>query len=235
MTRLTLSPTGTELLDDPTTDSRVVTESLGNIARANRWFGGWAAVRHGLRRVLAGRTGLVTLLDVGTGTGDIPATALAWSRRQGMELVAFGIERHPVAARLARAGGLPTAIGCGGELPLREASVDVVVLSQVAHHLDADSCVAIFRECDRVARIGVVVADLRRSVAAQAGFWFASHAMGFDPVTRRDGVTSLRRGFTTASLDCLLRRAGVDPQVELRPGARIVATWRGSAHRALEP
>jgi hypothetical protein len=47
MTPLTPSPTGTELLDDPTTDSRLVAESLGNIARANRWFGGLAAVRHG--------------------------------------------------------------------------------------------------------------------------------------------------------------------------------------------
>lgn len=228
MTRLTLSPTGTEVLDDPAADSRVVAESLGNIARANRWFGGLAAVRHGLRRLLAGRTGRVTLLDVGTGAGDIPARARVWSRQRGIELVAFGIDRHPVAARLAHDRGLPTAIGCGGELPLRDASVDVVVLSQVAHHLDADSCVAIFRECDRVARIGVVIADLRRSVAAQAGFWFASRALGFDRVTQADGVTSLRRGFTAATLRQLLARAGVDARVERRPGSRLVATW----HRA---
>lgn len=226
MTRLTLSPHGTELLDDPTADSPVVAESLRNIARANRWLGGLAAVRHGLRRLLGGRTGPVTLLDVGTGTGDIPAMARAWSRQRGLDLVAFGIERHPVAARLAHDGGLLTAIGCGGELPLRNASVDLVVLSQVAHHLDADSCVAVFRECDRVARIGVVIADLQRSVAAQAGFWFASRALGFDRVTRADGVTSLRRGFTAVTLRQLLSRAGVDARVERRPGARLVATWQ---------
>lgn len=235
MTRLTLSPHGTELLDDPTADSPVVAESLRNIARANRWLGGRAAVRHGLRRVLGGRTGPVTLLDVGTGMGDIPAMARVWLRQHGIDLVAFGIERHPGAARLAHNGGLPTAIGCGGELPLRNTSVDVVVLSQVAHHLDADSCVAIFRECNRVARIGVVIADLHRSVAAQAGFWFASRALGFDRVTRTDGVTSLRRGFSAASLRQLLSRAGVNARVERRPGARIVATWhraQSTAHRA---
>jgi 2-polyprenyl-3-methyl-5-hydroxy-6-metoxy-1,4-benzoquinol methylase len=233
MTRLALSPTGSELLDDPTTESSVVEESLSNIARSNRWFGGLAAVRHGLRRVLGGHAGRLTLLDVGTGTGDIPAMAREWARRRGITLSTFGLERHPVAARLALNGGLQTSIGCGGALPLRDGSIDVVVLSQVAHHLDADSCIAVFRECDRVARIGVVIADLRRSLAAQAGFWFASHALRFDRVTRADGVTSLRRGFTTATLRQLLVRAGIDARVERRPGSRLVATWnkdRGTRH-----
>lgn len=225
MTRLSHSLTGTELLDDLSADSRLVEESLGNIARANRWLGGLAAVRHGLARVLSGRTGLVTLVDVGTGTGDIPAMAQRWARSRGLEMRAFGVERHPVAARLAHNHGLQTSIGCGGALPLRDASVDVVVLSQVAHHLDEESCVAVFRECDRVAGLGVVIADLRRSVAAQAGFWFASHALRFDRVTRSDGVTSLRRGFSTASLRRLLDRAEVDATVERRPGYRLVATW----------
>ena len=236
MTRLSPSPTGTELLDDVTADSRLVEESLGNIARANRWFGGLAAVRHGLAILLQGRTGPVTLLDVGTGAGDIPRMARDWCERHSMTLTPFGLERHPAAARMANEGGLHTSIGCGGSLPLRDASVDVVVLSQVAHHLDEDSCVAVFRECDRVARVGVIVADLHRSFTAQAGFWVASHALGFDRVTRVDGLTSLRRGFTTAGLKQLLQRTGVDARVQRRPGFRLVATWNkeaGAQHRSI--
>ena len=236
MTRLSPSPTGTELLDDVTADPRLVEESLGNIARANRWFGGLAAVRHGLARLLKGRRGPVSLLDVGTGAGDVPRMARAWCQRHAIALTAFGLERHPAAARMANESGLHTSIGCGGSLPLRDASVDVVVLSQVAHHLDEDSCVAVFRECDRVARIGVVVADLHRSIAAQAGFWVASHALGFDRVTRVDGMTSLRRGFTAAPLKQLVARAGVDARVERRPGFRLVATWNkdlGAQHRSI--
>ena len=41
---LTPSPVGTELLDDPGADPAVVAESLRNISRSNRWFGGAAAV-----------------------------------------------------------------------------------------------------------------------------------------------------------------------------------------------
>ena len=49
---LSISPVGVELLDDPAADPAIVGESLRNIARANRWFGGASAVRFGLRRTL---------------------------------------------------------------------------------------------------------------------------------------------------------------------------------------
>jgi hypothetical protein len=45
---LELSPIGVELLDDPTADPALVAASLRDIARANRWFGGAAAMRRGL-------------------------------------------------------------------------------------------------------------------------------------------------------------------------------------------
>ena len=41
---LGISPIGIELLDDPDADPAAVTLSLRNVARANRWFGGAAAV-----------------------------------------------------------------------------------------------------------------------------------------------------------------------------------------------
>jgi hypothetical protein len=78
---LAISSIGSELLDDPAADPSVVAQSLGNIARANRWFGGARAVRYGLARVLAGvpRTRPLSLLDLGTGAGDLPGDAARWA------------------------------------------------------------------------------------------------------------------------------------------------------------
>nr|MBA3317368.1 hypothetical protein [Gemmatimonadales bacterium] len=45
--RLAVTPLGAELLDDPAADPETVIESLRNIARSNRWFGGqWRLLRH---------------------------------------------------------------------------------------------------------------------------------------------------------------------------------------------
>ncbi|HEX3276667.1 MAG TPA: methyltransferase domain-containing protein [Gemmatimonadales bacterium] len=227
-TPLAPSPVGVELLDDPAADPAAVAESLRHIARANRWFGGAWAVRHGLARVLGDLPGgtELTLADLGTGLGDLPRAAIHWGARRGLRLRAVALERNPVAARLADGGGLPCVVGCAGALPFRDKSVDVVLVSQVAHHLAADSAVRLFRACDRLARRAVIVADLRRGPLGPTAFWVGARALGFDRVTVADGITSLRRGYTPDGLRALLAAAGARATVERRPGYRLVATWR---------
>lgn len=228
---LGISPVGTELLDDPDADPAAVTRSLRNVARANRWFGGAAAVRYGLRRLLRGvPTGRpLTLLDLGTGAGDLPRRAVGWARRQGHVLRPLGLEVSRPAAALATAAGVPCAVACAGAPPLRARSVDLVLVSQVAHHFTRDSAVRLFRTCDALARVGVVVADLRRGALAPLAFRVGATALGFDPITLADGITSLRRGYTACELRELLAAAGVRGRVVRRPGYRLVATWHPRA------
>ena len=225
---LTPSPVGTELLDDPAADPEIVARSLGNISRANRWFGGAAAARWGLARVLAGvpRGAELTLLDLGTGAGDLPRAAVGWAARRGIRLRAFGLELSRVAAGLARAAGVPCAVGCAGSPPLREKSVDLVLASQLLHHLAAPSAARLLRTCDRLARVGVVVADLQRARLAPLAFRAGAGALGFDRYTVADGITSIRRGYTPRELEALLAAAGVVGRVTPRPMYRLVATWR---------
>jgi 2-polyprenyl-3-methyl-5-hydroxy-6-metoxy-1,4-benzoquinol methylase len=228
MPELAISSIGTELLDDPGADPVIVAESLRNIARANRWFGGAAAVRYGLSRALGDVSPghRLALLDVGTGLGDLPRTAVRWGATRGIEIVPVGLELNRAAAALADRNGVPTIVACAGTPPIRDKSVDVVLVSQVAHHLSADSIVHLFRTCDRLARRAVIIADLRRHSLAAPSFWFGARLLGFDAVTLTDGVTSIRRGFSRGELLALLERAGLRGRVDQRRGFRLVATWR---------
>jgi ubiquinone/menaquinone biosynthesis C-methylase UbiE len=222
-------PSGTELLDDPSADPAAVRRSLANIARSNRLFGGTDAVLWGLDRVLPHDARRTThdfsLLDLGTGAGDIPAAARVWAAERGVSLRTMGLERLRPAAQLARSAALPVVLGCVGALPVRTAGVDLVVISQVLHHLDTAAATRLLREASRIARVGVVVADLRRSRTAAALFSVASHALGFDVHTREDGITSVGRGYRREELERLCTDAGVHATVTDRPGWRIVAWW----------
>jgi 2-polyprenyl-3-methyl-5-hydroxy-6-metoxy-1,4-benzoquinol methylase len=227
MATLALSPIGHELLDDPAADPATVTESFRNLARSNWWFGGAAAVHFGLAPLIAGARGsALTLLDVGTGVGDLPRRAARWAARRGVRLEGIGLERSRVAAALALKGGLPSVVGCAGALPFRARSADIVLMSQLIHHLSRDAAVEVIRAADRLARIGVVLADLRRSPIAAIGFRIGAELLGFDPSTKADGVTSVRRGYLPHELDAILRDAGVKATVHRRPGYRLVASWR---------
>ena len=220
---------GAEVLDDPRADPAAVRRTLRDIVILNRIFGGTGAVLWALERLL--RNGdretrnRWTLLDVGTGAGDIPAAAVRLARRYGIDLVPIGLERIPAAARLARDAGLRSVLADANALPFAERSVDIVIASQVLHHVPRDTAVRWIAALDRVARRGVVLADLRRSRPAMAGMWLAAFPMGLDRTTRHDAVLSLQRGYTKREFEEMMREAGITAPAVYRPIARIVAAW----------
>ena len=227
---------GSELLDDPRADPIAVGRELRDIARLNALFGGTRAVVRELepffersgRETGNGKREAWTLLDIGTGLGDIPRAAVAAARRRGVELTPMGMDLSRTAARLARAGGLAVIVADGSWLPLGPRSVDVIVASQVLHHVPRAVAVRWIATFDRVARRAVVLADLRRSRAAMAGVWAASVGLAMSGVTRHDAVVSLKRGYTTGELNAMLQEAGVRTAAGYRLGARIVAAWSPS-------
>lgn len=114
-------------------------------------------------------------------------------------------------------------------LPLASRSVDVVTCSQVLHHFEDPGAQLVLAELHRVARIRVIVADIRRTWLAAGGLWLASWALGFHPVSRHDGVVSVRRGFRVCELSEMVRAAtGQCPEIRNRRGFRVTASWSPS-------
>ena len=220
---------GVELLDNPAIDPALATRALKDVARSNVWFGGASAVLAELAPVLAaarGKPGALTLLDVGTGAGDIPERARDAAEWAGVPLVTMGLEVTPALAAASRPRSGVAVAGNALALPFADHSVDVVTCSQVLHHFEAADGARLLAEMNRVARVRVIVADLRRAWAAAGGFWIASFALGFHPVTRHDGVVSVLRGFRAAELAEMIRAAtGRTPDVQNRIGFRVTASW----------
>lgn len=228
MIDLAPSPLGTETLDDAACPAPIARATLRDIATANALFGGRAAAAYGVAQLLTpspdGRPR--TLLDVGAGSGDIAHALVRRAARAGISLVAVALDTHREAIALARRAAVRPVLGRAEALPLGDGAVDIVLASQFLHHFDRPSAIALLREFGRVARLGVVICEPRRSPLAMAGIWAAAHALRFHQVTRVDGVLSVRRSFTAAELAALLAAAGVHGTVRRRPGFRLVAWWR---------
>jgi SAM-dependent methyltransferase len=220
---------GTEILDDPQADVALSLRSLRDVALANALFGGRRAVLRDVRELLQTwpRGTPFTLADIGTGLGDIPAAAARAARARGIEARTIGLELSADIARAAAAACTHAVAADGLRLPFADSSIDVVTCSQVLHHFDGNDAAQLLRECTRVARVAVIVGDLRRSWFAVAGLWLSSFALGFHPVSRHDGVVSILRGFTTAELrDLIITSTGQHPHARGGLGFRVTAIWK---------
>jgi 2-polyprenyl-3-methyl-5-hydroxy-6-metoxy-1,4-benzoquinol methylase len=229
MMRLALRPKrirGHEILDEDGLDPKLVVRSMRDVARSNFFFGGASAAVAEMRGVFDKAKGTLTLLDVGTGVGDICVRARRKANQTGISVLTVGIDAAEELARASRAVHDAVVCGDGLSLPFPDRSFDIVMGSQILHHFDDASAVSFLSEMNRVARTRVVVSEIRRSWLAMIGLWIGSYLLRFHPVSRHDGLVSIRRGFTPPELIDLVERAvGRTPAVAKRPLFRVTTGW----------
>src|SRR5262249_41122598 len=82
----------------------------------------------------------LTVLDLGTGVGDIPVALTTWARAKGVPLRVVGLDSKPgiLACARARVEAFPEIGLVTGEAlapPVRPGAVDLVICSLMLHHL----------------------------------------------------------------------------------------------------
>lgn len=221
----------TEWMDDPAVDARQLASSLGFIRRVNRFLGGSAAVLYHLRRwsrrwptvaTAEAEQKPITMLDVATGSADIPLAICRWAHRAGQRVEILGLDLHPTTLALAQQHIRttdPTAPirllrGDALALPFADRSVDYVLSSMFFHHLPNALVPRALAEMVRVARRGVVVNDLLRGSLARVGI----HALTLwaDPIDRHDARVSVRKAWSRPEVETWRDTIGA-PWLAYRP------------------
>jgi ubiquinone/menaquinone biosynthesis C-methylase UbiE len=203
-----------ELLDGERLDPGELRVNLREMAMLNRIPGGIdrsvAAVMRLLPRgSLAAEASTPTVVDVGTGAGDF-ARRLRRRTPAPVTVVDLRDEVLRIARRNLRGTDGVTFLRADARaLPFPDAAFDVAHASLLLHHFDPAQAVAVLSELRRVARLGVVVNDLRRGRLAFVASAAAVLALSRGRYTRHDGVLSARRAYTLPELDRLAAAAGL--------------------------
>lgn len=217
-----------EWLDEPASIPSDLPANLRDIRRLNRWLGETAIVLRYLRRLLLAPP--ASLLDVATGSGDIPLQAHKWAARSQFELTVTGLDSSQEVLEEAHAhcrGAVSLVAGDARHLPFESNSFDIVTSSLALHHFEPSDAVLVLSEMWRVTRSAVLVVDLTRSYPAYAGTWLATRLVARNHITRHDGPLSVLRSYTPSESLELARAAGLaNPRVEIRAPFRqaLVAT-----------
>jgi ubiquinone/menaquinone biosynthesis C-methylase UbiE len=211
-------------MDDPACPREDLEKAFRDLARLNRFLGAAGVVRLYLDRVLpswqARRSPRpFTILDVGTGGGDIPALVAGWARGRGIPARIVAVDRHPTSVGLARE--VTASTGCvaivradARWLPVADGGVDASLCTLTLHHLDPPEAVLLLRELDRVSRHGFLVIDLLRS---GSGYWavWALTRLSTSALIRHDGPVSVRRSRSWEEYRDLAEAAGI-PSLRVR-------------------
>jgi len=228
-----LRATAAEFLDRPDCDPALAAASYRFMETVNGRFGGIRIVRRFLAAETAGRHAGAPLriLDIGSGSCDIPLAVSRWARAHGIPLHFTCLEMagHAVdiaRGQLARAGDPAVQLLQEDVFTHQPAEpYDCAVASMCFHHFSNAQIVTLLQRLRGFVLNSVLINDLRRSRLASlaARLLLVGAAAG----VRHDALLSIRRGFKIGELSTLLRQLdSVTVSVEPARWFRIAAIIR---------
>jgi len=211
---------GSEFLDRPDADPRLVEQGYQFMKVVNRIGGGIRVVRYFLAQELSrsAKTDTARVLDIGAGDCDIPLAVTRWADRQGYQVQFTCLDHDPKAVELSRSR--IARCHCHNVQAI-QADVftyqpvdefDYAVGSMTFHHFTDDEIDRLLAHLRGFVRKAVLINDLHRCLANYLACFLL--ALPVDREIRHDGLLSILRGFKPRELAQLL--AQHDPAAAVR-------------------
>lgn len=201
-------------MDAPNADPAALGKSLRFIRAVNMLLGYSRATICHLDRLTRGISPGTTIriLDVATGSGDIPRAILRWADHRGISVRIIAIDLHAATMETAASSSFDPRLkfsrADATRLPFPDGAFDFVITGMFLHHLDESAAVSVLREMDRVASRGLIVADLLRS--RRAYFWIVLFTLFANPMVKHDARVSVSGAFSREELLALCGSASLN-------------------------
>jgi 2-polyprenyl-3-methyl-5-hydroxy-6-metoxy-1,4-benzoquinol methylase len=204
-------PAVLEMMDRPQPVSVELERDLERIRQLNHWFGSYHLVLGFVRSWIKPGDN-VRIIDLATGSGDIPRLIVDHARKIGAEVKIDAVDKQSATVEIATKLSVDYPEISYSQANILESQTtggayDIVLCSLVLHHFSDEEAVRVLRVCRELSREFVLVSDLRRGFLATSGAYLLTALIFREPMTRYDARLSVARAFSFAELDDLARRA----------------------------
>ncbi len=199
-----------EQMDDPGLDPGIYAQVLDDLARVNRWTLAARPTLAFVRRAV-GSSKRFSLLDVGSGQGDMLRAIGRWVRRHRLEadLVGIDLNSNSLAAAQAATPACWSIDFRTGDYRDLTGPFDIIVSSLVAHHMTEEELTEFIRFMEANTLRGWMINDLHRHAFAYRGYPLLARLLGVHAIVRQDGTLSIARAFRAAEWRTILAQAGL--------------------------
>jgi 2-polyprenyl-3-methyl-5-hydroxy-6-metoxy-1,4-benzoquinol methylase len=204
-------PATLELMDRPQPVSAELQRDLHNIRRLNRWFGSYDLISFFLRSWIKPGERL-RIVDLATGSGDIPRLIADHARRVGADVRIDAVDQQAATLEIAKklSANYSNIAFVQANILQWEPSgpYDIVLCTLALHHFSEPDAVRVLRRCRELSRKFVLVSDLRRSWFGTIGVYLLTATFFSEPMTKYDARLSVARAFSFSEMRDLAESAG---------------------------
>ncbi len=204
-------PNEPELMDRPQPVSDELREDLACIEWLNRTFGAYSFLKKFLQTHFSGLTNL-RILDLATGSGDLPRLAVDWARKRGISIQIDALDSHPSTLAIARERSHDYPEIKYHQHDIREAwphqNYNLVMSFLALHHFSNDHALTVLQQMRSNHNAHCLVVDLERSRPAIVAIDLLAATLLASSMSRHDARLSIRRAFNYNELAELAVTAG---------------------------
>jgi SAM-dependent methyltransferase len=212
-----------EIMDQAGLEVMQHQKALRGLARINWISASDSILWKPIRRFAEEKSGLIRVLDVATGAGDVPIRLYRRAYRAGLPITFAGADLSLTAIDYARQHAIAKDArvdffrldALNAPLP---ADYDIITCSLFLHHLESDQAVELLRRMGQAARSMILINDLIRSRLGYLLAYVGTRVLSTSSIVHADGPQSVRAAFTIAEARELASQAGLK-------GASISWRW----------
>ncbi len=211
--------TETEIMDDLSMEGELLSTTLEEIQLVNRFLGGHQIAINGLKKTIpkiAGTNQVLKVADLGCGGGDTLKAIGVWAKKHEIPLQLYGIDANTFTLAHARKNtpllSYPNIHYLQQNIFSSNCSFkdyDIIICSLFLHHFNEAELLQFFQKCQTSKIKALLINDLQRHWLPYYLFKLLTSLLSATPMTKADGLLSIRKGFTRQELNNIFRQSNV--------------------------
>ena len=198
-----------EMMDDFSIQDERIDLALRELRLINYFLGGNNGSKRGISKLISDNSDKrILLLDAGSGASDV----LDDLKKKYRSVQVISLDRNKrVCSFIKKNSNFKPIVVCADafNLPFKEKSIDIIHSSLFLHHFDSPNLQKLLTGFNSVAKRGIVINDLRRSLRAFLGIKMLTTLFSRSVLVKNDAPISVRKGFSKSELKNLLMKTNL--------------------------